>query len=198
VREEHRVEARHRNHLGGVGGGQALDPEDRERHERVPVPPLVCDERREQRCGSPKPGDRATRTPADVGHLHKRVDEKEHSGRDQDGSERVEVLERRRAPFAADQPEGAAQQHHADGQVHPEHPAPAWPLREHAAEEDSDRRGETRHRAPGAERLVAVRALVKRRREDRERGRQHHRRAEALHEPGADEHAGAVGEPAGE
>ena len=39
--EEHRDEAGDGDQLGDVGGGRALDPEDRERQERVAAAPLV-------------------------------------------------------------------------------------------------------------------------------------------------------------
>ena len=42
--EEHRVEAREREQLGDVGGGQAPDAEDRQRDERVVRALLVDDE----------------------------------------------------------------------------------------------------------------------------------------------------------
>jgi hypothetical protein len=57
-------------------------------------------------------------------------------------------------------------------------------------------RRERAHAAPDSERRVALRALLERRRQDRQRGRKHHRGADALGEAGADQHALALGESA--
>jgi hypothetical protein len=73
--EEHRQEAGDRHQLGGVGGGDALDLQDRERDERVAHAQLVEQEPGEKHRGAGEPGDRAPRAPADVRCLHERVDE---------------------------------------------------------------------------------------------------------------------------
>ena len=65
------------------------------------------------------------------------------------------------------------------GHVDEEDPLPAGVLREDAAEEHAGRCAAAAHRAPDAERLVALRALLERRRDDRERRRRDDRRADA-------------------
>jgi len=69
-------------------------------------------------------------------------------------------------------------------------------LCQQAAEQHAGRGGESAYRAPDAERLVAVGALLEGGREDRERGGERHRGAEALREARADEHPRAAGESA--
>ncbi len=71
-------------------------------------------------------------------------------------------------------------------------------MREHATEEDTDGGAEPAHRAPHAERPGAVAVVGEGGGEDRQAGRGHQRRADALGDPGADQHAGVRREPAGQ
>ncbi len=67
----------------------------------------------------------------------------------------------------------------ADRDVHEEDPAPREPRGEHPAGERPDRDRRADRRAPDAERGAAL-AAVELLREERERGREHHRAADAL------------------
>src|SRR2546430_6328877 len=71
----------------------------------------------------------------------------------QDGPGKVEVREFRAVPLTADQPDGRAEDGHADGREYEKDPAPARSLNEQAAEERTNR-GKPDHRPPGAEGLA--------------------------------------------
>jgi len=142
--------------------------------------------------------DRAGGAPALIGCFHQRVDQQQHPAGGQDRSADVEVRKRGAAPFTGDQPEDGAEQEHGDRGVDEQHPAPAGSLGQHAAQEHPAGGGEPGHRPPDAERLGAVGALLEQCRQQRQRGREHHRGADALREAGANQHARAAGEPAGE
>ena len=71
-------------------------------------------------------------------------------------------------------------------------------LGQHAAGEHADGGARAAHRAPDAERLVPLRALLEGRGDDRERGRGDDRGAEALHGARADQDALGPGETADE
>ena len=62
--EEHRVEAGHRDDLRHVGGREALDPEDREREQRVAVAALVGERRARGAPGAREAGDGPARRPS--------------------------------------------------------------------------------------------------------------------------------------
>ncbi len=196
--EEHRQEAGEGDQLGKVGGGEPLDAEDRQRDERVRAALLVDHERGQQREGSGELADRAGRAPALIGCLHQRVDQQQHPAGDHDGADDVEVRERRAASLTRNQPEDRAEQEHGDRGVDEQHPAPARSLGQHAAEKHPGGRGEPGHATPDAERRVPIGTLPEAGRQQRQRGREHHRGAQALREAGADQHAGVPGESAGE
>ena len=108
---------------------------------------------------------------------------------------------KRRWPSSAralrDEAERQEQHQRPDGDVDEEDPLPAEVLRQDPAEEHARRGARAPERAPDPQRLVALGALAKGRRHDREGGRRDDRRAEALHGARADQDVGAVGEPAG-
>ena len=95
-------------------------------------------------------------------------------------------------PALADDPRGQRKDERPDRDVHEEDPLPAEVLRQHAAEQDADRGTATPERTPDAERLVPVRALLERRRDDRQRCRRDHGPAESLHRARRDQHTFAV------
>ena len=95
---------------------------------------------------------------------------------------------RPRARAAGEQAQRGADRQDAHRDVDVEHPPPSRSLGQDAAEEHAGRGGETADRTPDAERRVAIGALVERRRQDRQRGRRHHRRADPLEQASGDEH----------
>ena len=136
--EEHRQEAGQSDHLRRVGGGHALDAQDRERHERVVYAQFVRDECDQRYSCDGELCDRAGRAPADVGCLHERVDEQQHPAGDEQGAKGVEVRQCcRLAALLLEQEEGAGEGDRAEGDVDEEHPAPARAFGEQAAEEDA-------------------------------------------------------------
>ena len=156
----------------------------------------MSDERDQQHGRGDEPHDRPARAPAVVGRLRDRVDEQREPGGDR--------RRRRRRPARSGAPSGsrartaarAANTSDADRHVDEEDPLPAEVLRQHAAGEHADRGAGAAHRAPDAERLVALGALLEGRHDDRERGRRDDRGAEALHGARGDQHAFEGGEPA--
>ena len=89
----------------------------------------------------------------------------------------------------------------ADRDVDEEDPRPAERVGEDAAEQHAGRGAEAADRAPDAERDVPLAALGEGRREDRERRRRDHRRAEALERARRDQRRlrpGEAGEQRGE
>ena len=86
----------------------------------------------------------------------------------------------------------------ADRRVHEQHPLPAERLGEDSAEQHAGRAARAGHRAPDAERLVALRALGEGGGHDRQRGGGDQRGAEALHGARDDQPDVALSEAAGE
>ena len=86
----------------------------------------------------------------------------------------------------------------ADRHVDEQHPLPAGPLGQHAAEQHAGRAAGARDRAPDAQRGVALGALLEGGGDDRQRGGRDQRGAEALHGAGDDQPQLALGEAAGQ
>ena len=84
-----------------------------------------------------------------------------------------------------------------DRDVDVEDPAPVDVLGDHAADQRPDRQRQRRDAGPDADRHAAL-PRRERRGDDRQRRRVHQRRADALHDARADQHAGAVREAAEE
>ena len=167
---------------------QQPDPEDAERHQRRTLAGLPEHEPDEQRHGENEHADRLERRPALVRRLRDGVDEADEPAGDENRPERVVLVHDVLAAALAHVDRRQHEHGDADRDVDPEDPLPAEVLREDAAEEHARRRAAAGDPAPGAECLVALLALGERRRDDRERGRRHDRRAEALHRAGADQH----------
>jgi hypothetical protein len=129
--------------------------------------------------------------------LHQPEDEQQDTRGSQDGPGKVEVRESRAVPLIADQPDGRAEDGHAERREYEKGPAPASSLNEQTAEERTSR-SEPCYRAPGAERLAPVGAIFERSRQDRQCGRKTHRGAKSLGEAGPDQGTRALGQPGGE
>jgi hypothetical protein len=84
---------------------------------------------------------------------------------------------------------------HAERHVDEEDPAPVQVLADQAADRRAERQAEGADRAPDADRGGPLPRVGERRRDDRQGGGHQHRRAEALHRPGGDQHPGAAREP---
>ena len=84
-----------------------------------------------------------------------------------------------------------------DRDVDPEHPFPAEPFGEDAAEQHPGGAAGARHRAPDPQRFVALGAVFEGGGDDRERGGGEDRGAEALDGAGGDQLSGIGGEAAG-
>jgi hypothetical protein len=195
--EEHRQEAGQGDHLGGISGGDAPDPQDRERDERVADAQLVDDESGQGYSRDGELGDRARRAPADVGCLHERVDEQQHPTGHEQGAQRVEVRQGcRLAALPLEQEEGTEKSERAEGDIDEQHPAPARPLGKQAAEQHAGSAADARDGSPDTEGGVAVTRRTKRARQRRQRGRREHRGAQSLGEAGADEQRAALCEAA--
>ena len=192
--EEHRVEAAERDELGQVGRGESLDPEDREGDERSARSVLVDDEGGEQHSCERECADRLGRTPADLGSPHEGVDQKEHPGGDEHRPRKIEAALPAPASLTAEERECAKAGQDGDRDVEVEDPAPARPFCEDTAEHDAGGARETGHSRPCTERQISVASVGERGRQDRERGRRHHRRAGSLGEPGGDEHPLRLGQ----
>jgi hypothetical protein len=137
-------------------------------------------------------------TPAVVGG-DDAVDDPGQAERDGDRAGQVQGAQRGAAAAGpGDQRNGRQDEDQADGHVDEQHPAPADPLREHAAD-DRAHRAAGRHRgAPGAQSLGAL-ARVGERGHDQRHGRRGEDRAgQALDRAGRDEQAAGVGHASGQ
>ena len=168
-----------------------------ERDHRRLVPRLDHDERCEQGARGDQQPDRAAARPADVRRLRDRVHEECEVPGCGDRAARVEAAQAGDAALADERPR-QREHERADRHVDEEDPLPAGVLREDAAHQHAGRGAAAGHGAPDPERLVALRALLERRRDDRERRRRDDRRADALHRARRDQDADGAGEPARE
>src|SRR6266542_713532 len=126
-------------------------------HDALPISQLVHDESGERQARDGELGERPCRAPADVGCLHERVDEEQHAAGDEEGAERVEVGQGCwLAALLLEQEEGADEGDRAERDVDEQHPAPAGPLGEQAAEEDAGGAADAGDRSPDTEGRVAV------------------------------------------
>ena len=142
--------------------------------------------------------DRAGAAPALVRGPDQGVDQQQHAAGGQDRAGDAGTRGPGGGPPAGHQPVSAGEDQRADRQVDEQHPPPPGALGQHAAEEHPGRRGQAGDRAPDAGRPVPVVAGVEARGQDRQPGRRHQRRAGALPEPGAGQHARARGQAAGQ
>jgi hypothetical protein len=124
--------------LSDIGLPQALDLEQRQRHERVAMALLVEQEQDDQDNGACELPEGPSCAPADGGGVHQRVDQEKHAARDETSTDHVEVAQRRRlGPFAVDDEKRRHKDDRYDREVDKEHPSPTHLGGEHAAEEHS-------------------------------------------------------------
>ena len=131
----------------------------------------------------------------DVVGVDQRVDQQRQAGGHRDRARDVEVA---RAVVAAlgQQARGHQRRGDADRHVDEQHPLPARPLGEHAAEQHAGGAAGAGHRAPDAQRLVALRALLEDLGDQRQGGGRQQRGAEALDGTRGDQPDVVLGEPA--
>ena len=193
--EELREDGRTREKRGHVRARQRAQPEDPHRQERCGRPQLDDheggDERR--RCGEQAGG--GGRCPAMLARPGQRVDEQHEAARDRAGSGRVEVAMIEIRAALAQQQRRQNEHDRARRHVDEEDPRPAERARQQAAEQHARGCTASRDGAPDAEREIPLRALLERRRQDRQRGRSEKRRAEPLQRAKGDQRAFGPGEP---
>ncbi len=178
-----------------VGGPQVAEAEDAEGHQRDTLrvlgqPRLVEAEGHEQ-CRSRYDGpEHAEGAPAEPVGGDDPVGEGGHPEGDQHGPREVEVTVLDLAPSFGH--EAAAEEHdrEPDRDVDDEDRRPAERLGEDPAEQDPGGRADGADRAPGTQRAVARRALVKGGRDDRQGGGGEDRSADPLQRAGGDQGAG--------
>ncbi len=128
-----------------------------------------------------------SRAPAGVGGVDQRIDEDRERGGDGDRAGDVEGTGLGLGPALGDQPRRQHQGDQGDRDVDPEHPLPAEPVGEDAAEQHTGGSAGAGHGTPDPERLVALGAVAEDRGDDRERGGGDDRGAEALGGAGGDQ-----------
>ena len=145
--------------------------EDRERHQRLPLPGLDQQEGDQQHDRTGDQQQRLRRSPADVDGVHDRVDEQRQAGGDGDRAgqvKRVGVV----VGAALDQrPGGQCCRGEPDRDVDEQDPAPVQAAGQDAAEQHPGRAPGAGDGAPDAERAVALGAFGEGGGDDRQRGR---------------------------
>ena len=77
--------------MSDIGLPQALDLEQRQRHERVAMALLVEQEQDDQRNGAGELPEGPGSAPAGIGGVHQDVDQEKHAARDEASADRVKV-----------------------------------------------------------------------------------------------------------
>ena len=191
--EEHREHRRGDREGGRLRADERGPGEEREVDHRRRVS-RVCDATKttSSTAAAAKSAEDHAARPAALVALDQREDQAEEAADQRHEAERVEpaVLGvARLAHLLRRERDGGG----ADREVDEEDPAPREPRGEHAAGERADRDRGADRRAPDPERgaaLLAVELL----RDQRERGREHHRAADSLHAAGDDQEERVVGE----
>lgn len=179
-----------------VGGAQRGAAEDAERHQRLLGAALDQDEGDEQERGEDEAADDPAGRDIGVGDgLAEGVDQRDQAAGEGDGTGDVEGPAAFGGAALADDHRGDQGADDADRHVDEEDPAPAGTVGEQTAEGDAGDGGETAERAPGAEGLVAGRALLEVVGQQAERGGGDERGSQALRAAGADQHRGVLGDP---
>ena len=128
---------------------------------------LNRDERREQQDRPGEPEQRARRAPPDVDCVNHRVHEQREACRDGHSPGNVKAFSAIFRPALEQQPGGEHRRGNADRDVHEQHPAPAQPAGENAAQQDSGGPAGAGDGTPDAQCPVALRAFGERGRDDR-------------------------------
>ena len=167
--EEHREQRHADQQPDDVGAAQGSVSEDRERHQRITLAALNCHERDQQHPGCGQADDRPGRSPADADRVHDGVDEQRQPRGDGDRPGDVERVAGLLAAALAERAGGERGRDQADRDVDEQHPAPAQPAGQDPAEQHSGGAAGAGHRAPDAERAVALGPVGERGGDDRQR-----------------------------
>ena len=174
---------------------QRRHPEDRERHQRLLGAQLDQHERDQQGERQRDERDGLGRAPARRLGVHQRIDQDRQAGGHRHGARDVEGAGLA-VEALVEQLRGKVGGEERDRGVHEQHPFPAEVLGENAAEQHAGRATRARDRAPHAQRLVALGALLEGVGHDRERGGGDDRGAEALERARNDQLDVTLREPA--
>ncbi len=162
---------------------------------RVSAAGLDRREQCQQQRASDQERDRGVVTPTGRLGVREAVHEREQPSRDGEHAWDVELrLDGGR--LVVQQRERAGDRGRREEQVDVHAVAPAQRLRQHATEDQSDRRAAAGERAPDAERLVSLGRVGERRRHQRQRGRREQRSERALAGAGGREHSERLGRAA--
>jgi hypothetical protein len=196
AQEEGGVGARDEKAADEVGGDQAAQTEDAQRHDRVSDAGLKRGEARDQQCRDAEGGEGPAAGPAPFGDLDQGVDAGDRAGRDQDRAEPVDSLTEADAFILCDQGAPEDVRDRPDRQVDEEDPVPADRLGQDAAEQQAERRPAGDHERVEAHRLGSLRGLGELHGDDRDDHRGGERGGGALQEAGDYQRAAAGGEAA--
>jgi hypothetical protein len=171
-----------------------LDPQ---RHDRVLDPRLEPQEGGHQRDRGGRRHEHVARAPAVSGRADDRVDAGHQRHGDERRAEPVDpVMQPQWVRVLGDEGASECQRGEPDRNVDEEDPVPVERLREHAAEQQSERAAGDGDEHVGAHRPRALGRLRELGDDDREDDRRLERRADALQEPRADQDRLAPGRPA--
>ena len=161
--------------------------EDRERHQRITLAQLDRHERDQQHHGRGQADDRPGRPPADVDRVDDGVHEQRQPAGDGHRPGDVEGVAGLFAAALAERAGGERGGDQPDRDVDEQHPAPAQPAGQDPAQQHPGGAAGARHRAPDAERAVALGPVGERGGDDRQRGGGDDRGAQALDRAGGDQ-----------
>ena len=144
-------------------------------------------ERRQQCRGRGEQRDGLRVAPARLRRVDDRVDQQREGAGDRQRARRVVAAPLARRPALAQEHGRERQRERSHRDVDEEDPLPAQAVDDGPTDQPCGRAAEPAEGAPDPERLVALRALVEDRRDDREGGRRHDGRADSLQRTGRDQ-----------
>ena len=162
-------------------------PEDRERHQGVALAQFDDHERDQEEHSGDQAGDRPRRSPADVDRVDHGVDQQRQARRNGHRTGDVKGASGLLATALDQRSRGQRRGDQSDRDVDEQHPAPAQPTGEDAAEKHAGGAAGAGDRAPDTQRAVTLRAVGERRGDDRQGGRRHDRCAQPLDGAGGDQ-----------
>ena len=183
-KEEHREKAGERGQLGDVGVSEPVDPEDRQRRQRVAVAQLVDYEPDQQRERARRARRSCGRCPSrswTPSRARRRASASRPVTRTAPSTSKFRSCARRRSPLISRKiPPSTSTAAIGLTNITQRQPGPSVST---PAEQHAGGGREPANAAPDSDRRVPVLALPERGRQDRERGRKHHRCTHAL-QPG--------------
>jgi hypothetical protein len=177
---EHRARDRER---GELHAGERAAPEQLERQHRLAHAPLDGDEREQQEGRTAQQRDDQRAAPPFLVAAQQRQHEQQQRAAERHDAGPVDAR-RVRVARLAQRELGGGERRGPDRDVDEEHPLPAEPVGEHAADERPDGDGHADRGAVGAHRGAALATGGELLRDQGERDREHDRAADALHGTG--------------